>query len=892
MKNVFKRGLSLVLSLSLAFSLMAVGASAEEFADMPNGWSRDAVASAVENGLLRGNDGKLDPTGLLTRAQLATVIVRAFGATAEADLSGFTDVKADGWYYSALAKAKGMGVMNGTSSTTMSPDRPISRQEVFVILARALKLADGKAETLNTYKDAESVGAWAVGGTEAMVSAGYVSGSNGYLLPTDNITREQFAQIIYNIFGSYYQTAGVYTNDVENSLLVNVPDITIKNAKIADDLVVGDGVGEGDLTLENVSIGGRLVIRGGGVNSIHIKGSTVSSVVVAKENGAVRVVADSSSEVEYIKIEDGKDDVIIEGKVDTVIVENEAVPVILKDATVDTVQVNGDKAEISLVGSTEVSTLNVAEGAEDVKLNREKSTTVGTLNAENNLTITGEGTISNITGSGKATDEKGEEVKPTKPTTSGGSGGSSGGGHSHTYAAEWSHDDTHHWHAATCSHTDQKSGYAEHAYTITSDTATCTAAGEKTETCVCGLTRTMESPAKGHTEETIPAVPATCTTAGKTEGKKCSVCGEVLEAQQEVPATGHTPDSFWTYGAIADKHYKKCLTCGEIAETADHTWNDGEITTPATCAAAGVKTYTCSDCSDTKTETVPATGQHTWGGWSKVDDTNHKRTCSVCQGEETAEHTWNGGEITTEPTETNDGVKTYTCTACGEKKTEVVSKTGPSEPQQVSAIKGLSFDSKNGQLKLTIEKPDDETGIKRYEVFLSKDSGATWPCYASIIHTDESSTELLGNGGLGSELEDGVYNKIKVVSNTEKKSNYTANELVVDCSITVNVSKGSNATATFTSTDSGEYTVDITGLSYEEGKEKWYELAFVNSVESPTSAGSSCTYMSSATATKTVDSNEYSGYYKIREYSDLTVDGMNATVNVKETEWQRCSLET
>ena len=604
MKNILKRGLSLVLSLSLAFSLMAVGASAEEFADMPNGWSRDAVASAVENGLLRGNNGKLDPTGLLTRAQLATVIVRAFGATAEADLSGFTDVEADRWYYSALAKAKGMGVMNGMSSTTMSPDRPISRQEVFVILARALKLADGKAETLNAYKDAESVGAWAVGGTAAMVSAGYVSGSNGYLLPTDNITREQFAQIIYNIFGTYYQTAGVYTNDVENSLLVNVPDITIKNAKIAGDLVVGDGVGEGDLTLENVSIGGRLVVRGGGVNSIHIKGSTVSSVVVAKENGAVRVVADNSSKVEYINIADGKDDVIIEGKVDTVIVENEAVPVILKDATVDTVQVNGDKAEISLVGSTKVSTLNVAEDAEDVKLNREKSTTVGTLNAENNLTITGEGTINNITGSGKATDEKGEEVKPTKPTTSGGSGG---GGHSHTYAAEWSHDDTHHWHAATCSHTDQKSGYAKHVYTITSDTATCTAAGEKTETCVCGLTRTTESTAKGHTEETIPAVPATCTTAGKTEGKKCSVCGEVLEAQQEVPATGHTPDSFWTYGAIADKHYKKCLTCGEIAETADHTWNDGEITTEPTTTTEGVKTYTCTACGDTKTEVVPKT---------------------------------------------------------------------------------------------------------------------------------------------------------------------------------------------------------------------------------------------------------------------------------------------
>lgn len=820
MKNIFKRGLSLVLSLSLAFSLMAVGASAEEFADMPNGWSRDAVASAVENGLLRGNDGKLNPTGLLTRAQLATVIVRAFGATAEADLSGFTDVKADGWYYSALAKAKGMGVMNGTSSTTMSPDRPISRQEVFVILARALKLADGKAETLNAYKDAESVGAWAVGGTAAMVSAGYVSGSNGYLLPTDNITREQFAQIIYNIFGTYYQTAGVYTDDVENSLLVNVPDVIIKNAKIAGDLVVGDGVGEGDLTLENVSIGGRLVVRGGGVNSIHIKGSAISSVVVAKENGAVRVVADSSSKVEYINIADGKDDVIIEGKVNTIAVENEAVPVILKNATVDTLQVNGDKTEISLVGKTDVKTLDVAKDAEGVKLNKEKSTTVGTLNTESDITVTGEGKISNITGSGKPTNETGDEVKPTTtPTGGSGSSGGGGGGHSHTYAAEWSHDETHHWHAATCSHADQKSGYAEHTYTITSDTATCTVAGEKTETCVCGVSRTVASPAKGHTEETIPAVDATCTTAGKTEGKKCSVCGEVLEAQQEVPATGHNPDSFWTYGAIADKHYKKCLTCGEIAETADHTWNDGKITT--------------------------------------------------------------------EPTTTTEGVKTYTCTACGDMKTEVLPKTGASESQHVSAVKGISFSNPNGNPKLSIVKPDDTTGVAKYVVYLSQDDGNTWTCSPTSISASKDWSLLLGI-----ELGSGTYNKIKVVSTPEKNSNYISNEFVADCSITVNVSNDSNATATFTSNDDGSYTVAIAGLSYSTEENKWYELAFVDDVESYTSLGGHCSYMNAETAEQTARAKEYAGYYKIREYSDVIVNGMTASITVKETAWQKCNPNT
>ena len=78
----------------------------------------------------------------------------------------------------------------------------------------------------------------------------------------------------------------------------------------------------------------------------------------------------------------------------------------------------------------------------------------------------------------------------------------------------------------------------------------------------------------------------------------------------------------------------------------EHTWDEGKITTPATCGSAGEKTYTCS-CGETKTEAIPATG----------------------------EHTWNAGVVTTDPTETADGVKTYTCTVCGKTRTEAVPKT-------------------------------------------------------------------------------------------------------------------------------------------------------------------------------------------------------------------------
>ena len=79
----------------------------------------------------------------------------------------------------------------------------------------------------------------------------------------------------------------------------------------------------------------------------------------------------------------------------------------------------------------------------------------------------------------------------------------------------------------------------------------------------------------------------------------------------------------------------------------EHQWNDGVITTEPSCTSVGVKTYTCTKCNETKTETIPAAG-----------------------------HKWNDGEVTTAPTCDNAGVKTYTCTVCSETKTEVLDATG------------------------------------------------------------------------------------------------------------------------------------------------------------------------------------------------------------------------
>ena len=140
-------------------------------------------------------------------------------------------------------------------------------------------------------------------------------------------------------------------------------------------------------------------------------------------------------------------------------------------------------------------------------------------------------------------------------------------------------------------------------------------------------------PAKGHTEVTDPAVPATCEVAGKTEGKHCSVCNKVLVEQTMIPAKGHTevidpavPATCEVAGKTEGKH---CSVCNKVlveqteVPATGHHWDDGKITTEPTCEDKGVKTYTCTVCHTTRTEELPAKG-HT-----EVTDPAVPATCEV-----------------------------------------------------------------------------------------------------------------------------------------------------------------------------------------------------------------------------------------------------------------------
>ena len=188
--------------------------------------------------------------------------------------------------------------------------------------------------------------------------------------------------------------------------------------------------------------------------------------------------------------------------------------------------------------------------------------------------------------------------------------------------------------------------------------ATCTAAGTKTYTCThCKKTRTETIAATGHKVVKDAAVAATCETAGKTEGSHCSVCGTILKAQTTTAALGHS-------------------------------WDGGRVTKAATCTTAGTKTYTCTRCKKTRTETIAATGHKAVkdAAVAATCETTGKTEgshCSVCNTVIKAQtttaalgHSWDGGKVTKAATCTAAGTKTYTCTRCKKTRTETIAATG------------------------------------------------------------------------------------------------------------------------------------------------------------------------------------------------------------------------
>lgn len=275
---------------AMLLSTNAFAAVPSDFSDFPTDWSAPAMTHAVQNGLLNGSDGKILPKGLLTRAQMATMVNRAFASSAKASLTGFTDMIPGVWHYDEMAKSVQMGVFQGANGK-LSPNDPITREQAFAVLARAFGLADGKASSLDKFSDGTQVSSWARGAVAALVEQGYVSGADGALNPQSYITRAEFAQVMDALVAAYGDQ-DLKDQTVEGNLILRT-NSTLENVTVKGDLILADGVSAA--SLKNVTVIGRLVVRGGTDGVKLTKSTAKGGIRLANPNGTPKLTIDGKA---------------------------------------------------------------------------------------------------------------------------------------------------------------------------------------------------------------------------------------------------------------------------------------------------------------------------------------------------------------------------------------------------------------------------------------------------------------------------------------------------------------------------------------------------------------------------------------------------------------------
>ena len=228
-------------------------------------WADPYGQKLVEWGVMRGDiSGNLNLAKPITRAELVTMINRAYGYTRKAGVP-FTDVPSSKWYADDIDIAYNAGYFKGVSSNRAAPESNVTREQAAVFLARNLMLQETVGETLG-FSDTRTLSEWSRGLIGAAVKDGVLNGyADGSFKPQSNITRGELAAMLVRAIGTPVDKAGDHTlGHVYGNVTLNTSNVNLRNTTIYGNLYLTGGIDLGHVLLENVTVLGRIVISGAG----------------------------------------------------------------------------------------------------------------------------------------------------------------------------------------------------------------------------------------------------------------------------------------------------------------------------------------------------------------------------------------------------------------------------------------------------------------------------------------------------------------------------------------------------------------------------------------------------------------------------------------------------
>ncbi|WP_346705412.1 S-layer homology domain-containing protein [uncultured Agathobaculum sp.] len=397
--SIRKRACAFILCLCMLLGMIPVFTPTAQAAE-----SNYYLDRLVSWDIMRGDQfGNLEPDRSITRAEFVTMLNRTFGYT-KTGAQPFRDVNIHDWYYDDISAAYTAGYFQGTSKSTASPNATLTREEAATMLCRNLMLQPLSGEDLS-FTDSRLASSWSRGYIKAAAEEGILRGDpDGKFRPLDNITRGEVAIMLVRVIGTPIQEPGTYSTSVAGNLMVSCSGVTLENMTVTGDLYITGGVGLGYVTLNNVTVYGKIIASGAGESnkgdcSIILKNCTAPEMIVDSPSNqyvTIRSVGDTDIDKVYVRT-----DTYLEGKstgrhgFQYIEVDGEDGTRLDLAGNIHEVVTVAPESEIN-VGSGTVEKMTVDERAVGSTVSIAQGAVVEELNLDTGTTVTGKGDIGTL----------------------------------------------------------------------------------------------------------------------------------------------------------------------------------------------------------------------------------------------------------------------------------------------------------------------------------------------------------------------------------------------------------------------------------------------------------------------------------------------------------------
>lgn len=401
----------LCMLLSILFMMSNISYAETATGNIVASGNQDRIKRQISQWIDKGyitkyKNGEFKPDATATKYEVANVVNRTFGLTAKGK-TNFSDIRKKDSYYNDMAIAKNVGYFTADKNGIIKPKSAVTRQELAFVIMKVMKLETPKGlKNISLLKDLKQISGSTKYAIEAVLEKGLMAEKKvGEFSPKSTVTKAEALTILDKCLETVvnqYGKAGIYkAGNVAGSVEISAPDITLQDGVIKGNLIIGKQVGDGNVSLKNITVLGNTIVNGGGINSIVIENCKMNHIIIMKEGNMVRVVAVGNTSANNVEMNSGgkleeKDmigtgfgSILLSEEIDT------GAPVTLI-GDFGTVEIQGNDIGVNLSGGT-VDSLAVSASATNTNINLGGNSVVSNMTVSAPTSLEGTGKIAAAT---------------------------------------------------------------------------------------------------------------------------------------------------------------------------------------------------------------------------------------------------------------------------------------------------------------------------------------------------------------------------------------------------------------------------------------------------------------------------------------------------------------